>query len=65
MRLLSHYFEGSKNDRTYVTWDNSPEENNLEDGAITLEHLEAELLGDQDGDHAIEMPPPPPAGLQM
>jgi hypothetical protein len=32
----------------------------LEDGAIVLERLEAELLGDHDGDHihAVEMPPP-------
>ena len=28
-------------------------ENNLEDEALSLEHLEAELLGDDDGDLAI------------
>jgi hypothetical protein len=60
LRLLSHYCEVVKNDRTYMTWDNNPEEANLEDGAIALECLEAELLADgtHDGDHAVEMPPP-------
>lgn len=42
------------NDRTYVTWDNNPKGNNLEDGAIVLECLEFELLGD----HATKMPLP-------
>jgi hypothetical protein len=43
-----------------VTWDNNPKEVNLEDGAIVLERLEAELLGDHDGDHihGVDMPPP-------
>ena len=44
----------------HVTWDNNPEEHNLEDGALTLERLEDELLGDED-DHAAAattMPPP-------
>ena len=35
----------------HVTWDNNPEEHNLEDGALTLERLEDEFLGDED-DHA-------------
>jgi hypothetical protein len=39
-----------------VTWDNNLEEANLEDGAIVLEHLEAELLGDHI--HGADMPPP-------
>ena len=32
----------------------------MEDGAIALEHLEDELLGDHEGDliHTSEMPPP-------
>ena len=46
----------------HVTWDNNPEEHNLEDGALTLERLEEEILGDED-DHAAAttttMPPPP------
>jgi hypothetical protein len=48
-----------KNDRTYVTWNNNPKEANLEDGAIVLECLEAELLDDHDGDHVhgVDMPP--------
>ena len=60
LKLLSHYCEVTKNDRTFFTWDNNPKEANVEDGAITLEHLEAELLGDHDGDpiHTSEMPPP-------
>ena len=66
--LLSHYCDATKNDRTYLTWDNNPEEVDLEDGAIALERLEVELLGDQDGDqiHTTEMPhPQPPIGFQM
>ena len=39
LMLLSHYCDAAKNDRTYLTWDNNPEEPYLEDGAITLEHL--------------------------
>ena len=46
LRLLTHYCERAKTDRSYVTWDNNSEEHNLEDGALTLEHLEEELLGD-------------------
>jgi hypothetical protein len=49
-RLLSHYCDATKNDRAYLTCDKNPEEANLEDGSIELEHLEAELLGDHDGD---------------
>jgi hypothetical protein len=54
LRLLSHYFEAVKNDKTYVSWDDNPEEANLEDGAIVLEHLEVELLGDHI--YGVEMP---------
>ena len=38
----------------------NPEEANVEDGAIALERLEAELLGDHEGDlfHTLEMPSP-------
>ena len=46
LRLLSHYCEVAKNGRTFLTWDNNPEEANVEDGAIALERLEDELLGD-------------------
>ena len=52
LRLLTHYYERGKTDRSYVTWDKNPKENNLEDGALALECLEEELLGD-DEDHAI------------
>ena len=60
LRLLSHYYEAAKNDRTFFTWDNNPKKANVEHGAITLERLKAELLGDHDGDpiHTSEMPPP-------
>ena len=61
LRLLTHYCEQAKTDRPYLTWDNNPEEHNLEDGALTLERLDGELLGDED-DHAAAattMPPPP------
>ena len=50
LRLLSHYCEATKNDRTFLTWDNNPEEANVEDGAMVLEQLEVELLGDHDGE---------------
>jgi hypothetical protein len=55
----------AKNDRTYVTWNNSPEEANLEDRDIVLECLEAKILGDHDGDHihGENMPPPSPSRL--
>ena len=60
LRLLSHYCEATKNDRTFLTWDNNLEEANLEDGAIELECLEAKLLGVHDNDqiHTTKMPPP-------
>ena len=62
LRLLSHYCEATKNDRTFSIWDNNPEEANAKDGAIALERLENELLGDHEGDphpiHTSEMPPP-------
>ena len=50
LRLLSHYCEVTKNDRTFLTWDNNLEKANVED----------ELLGDHEGDpiHTLEMPPP-------
>ena len=60
LRLLSHYCEWAKTDRSYVTWDNNPKEHNLEDGSLALERLEQELLGDED-DHVVAvaaMPPP-------
>jgi hypothetical protein len=55
LRLLSHYCDATKNDncKRDVTWVNNPEETNLEDGAMVLERLEAELLGDHDGDHIL------------
>ena len=46
LTLLSHYCDAAKNDRTYLTWDNDPKEVDLENGAIALESLEVELLGD-------------------
>jgi hypothetical protein len=62
LRLLSHYCDAAGNvfSKRDATWDNNPEETNLKDGAMVLEHLEAELLGDHDGDHIPggDMPPP-------
>ena len=62
LRLLSHYCKATKNDRTFLTWDNNPKEANVEDGSIALERLEDELLGDHEGDphpiHTSKMPPP-------
>jgi hypothetical protein len=52
LRLLSHYCDATGNDysKRSATWDNNPEETNLE----------AELLGDHDGDYilGVDMPPP-------
>ena len=45
LTLLSHYCDAAKNDRTYLISDNNLEEADLADGAITLERLEVELLG--------------------
>jgi hypothetical protein len=60
--MLYHYYEVTKNDRTYMTWGNNPKKENLEDGCIALEFLVAKLLdgrdGTHDGNHAAEMPPP-------
>ena len=60
LTLLSHYCDATKNDRTYLTWDNNPEEADLKDLAKALERLDVELLGDQDGDqiHTTKMPHP-------
>ena len=56
---LSHYCERAKSDRTYITWDNNPKENYLEDGALAFKCLEDELFGYDDGDCAgVEVPPP-------
>jgi hypothetical protein len=65
LRLLSHYCDVGEESVLYnhkrdMNWDNNQEETNLEDGAIVLERLEEELLGDRDGDHIPggDMPPP-------
>ena len=60
LEVVSHYCDVTKNDKTYLTWDNNLEEANVEDGAIALECLEAGLFGVHDGDqiHTSEMPPP-------
>jgi hypothetical protein len=53
LRLLSHYCdaEGNAFCKRDMTWDNNPEETNLQDGTIVLKRLEEELLSDHDGDH--------------
>ena len=64
LRLLTHYCDAAKSNRSFVTWDNNPEEANLEEGAIALEHLEVELLGDDDDANAaseIQSALPPPS----
>jgi hypothetical protein len=62
LRLLSHYYdaEGNAFCKRDMTWDNNPEETNLQDETIVLERLEEELLGDHDGNHIPrgDMPPP-------
>jgi len=60
LRLLSHYCDATNNDWICKTWDINPGEDNLEEGAIALEDLEAELLvdGTHDIDHVTKMPAP-------
>jgi hypothetical protein len=62
LRLLSHYCDADGNAfcKRDMTWDNNPEEINLQDGTIVLECLQEELLSDHDGDHIPggDMPPP-------
>ena len=41
LTLFSHYCDAAMNDRTYLTWNNNPEEVDLEDGAIALECLDS------------------------
>jgi hypothetical protein len=61
LRLLSHYCDADGNAfcKRDMTWDNNPEETNLQDGTIVLERLQEELLSDHDGDHIPggDMPP--------
>jgi hypothetical protein len=45
LRLLSHYYEEVNIDKNLKTWDNNPEEDNLEDGVLVLEQLENALVG--------------------
>jgi hypothetical protein len=70
LRLLSHYCDAGEESALYnfkrdMNWDNNLEETNLEDGAIVLERLEEDLLGDRDGDHIPggDMPPPSTSGV--
>jgi hypothetical protein len=70
LRLWSHYCDVGEESALYnfkrdMNWDNNPEETNMEDGAIVLESLEEELLGDHDGDHIPggDMPPPSTSGV--
>ena len=62
LRLLSHYCDEDENAfcKRDMTWDNNPEETNLQDGTIDLESLQEELFSDHDGDHIPggDMPPP-------
>jgi hypothetical protein len=48
-----------------MTWDNNPEETNLEDGTIVLERLEEELLSDHDGNHIPGGDMPPPSTIRV
>ena len=55
LRLLSHYCDRANEDQSYRVWDNNPEDDNLEDGTLHLEELEAELY--RDDDEALAAPP--------
>ena len=54
LRLLTRYCERAKTDRPYLTWDNNPEEHNMNDRALALERLGDDLLGDEDDHAAID-----------
>jgi hypothetical protein len=41
---MSHYCEESKEDKSFMTWDYNPEEDNLEDKELVLEQLENALF---------------------
>jgi len=58
LRLLSQYYDRAYEDPMYKIWDNLPENDNLEDGTIHLEELEATLMRDED-EVTTTMPPPP------
>jgi hypothetical protein len=49
-------------DKNLKSWDNNPEEDNLEDGVLLLEQLENALMDDDD---RVEMPPPSTAMVPM
>jgi hypothetical protein len=55
LRVLSHYCEEAKMDKSLKCWDNNPKKDNLEDGVLFLEQLENALMDDDDH---VEMPPP-------
>ena len=57
LRLLSHYCDRAYEVPTYKIWDNHPDDDNLEDGTIHLEELEAELVREEN--EATTIPPPP------
>lgn len=61
LRLLTHYSDWARYDRSYVTWDNNPEEENLDNGALHLEQLEVGLLKDENeaATTALTTIPPP------
>jgi hypothetical protein len=67
LRLLSHYYDAEENVfcKRDMTWDNNPEETNLQDGTIVLERLAEELLSDHDGDHIPEGDMPPPSTTRV
>ena len=65
LSLLSHYCDWAYDIQSYKDWDNNPEDDNLEDGTVNMEELEAELF--RDDDEALAAPPhtgpvPPSAG---
>jgi hypothetical protein len=67
LRLLSHYCDADGNAfcKRDMTWDNNPEETNLQDGTIVLERLQEELLSDHDGDHIPRGDMPPPVNIMV
>ena len=59
LRLLTCYYEPIKNNTPNdIKWDTNSEEDNVEDGTLALEHLQEELLIDDDGEHGHATPIP-------
>lgn len=58
LRLLTHYCDWARDDTSYMTWDNNPQGDSLEDVVLHLEELETKVLKDDDEATTTTIPPP-------